>query len=119
MVKAGATARCTMSMTPSSLGVVKPFTKEAIDRVLAASWQRCRVHFMRNALAYVSKTRKTMVASYIRTAFTQEDMNAARQQWRKVADALRPKLPKLADLMDRAENDVLERDQIRLNQSNL
>ena len=81
--------------------------KAAIDRVLAATWQRCRVHFMRNALAYVSKTRKTMVASYIRTAFTQEDMNAARQQWRKVADALGPKLPKLADLMDHAENDVL------------
>jgi transposase-like protein len=55
---------------------------------------------MRNALAYVSKTQKTMVANDIRTAFTQEDMNAAREQWRKVADALRPKRPKLADLKD-------------------
>jgi len=62
---------------------------------------------MRSALAYVSKTQKTMVANDIRTAFTQEDMNAAREQWRKVADALRPKRPKLADLMDHAENDVL------------
>ena len=81
--------------------------KAAIAKVLGATWQRCRVHFMRNALAHVGKAHKAMVASYIRTAFAQETEDAARAQWRKVADALRPKLPKLADLMDGAEDDVL------------
>jgi len=81
--------------------------KAAIDKVLGATWQRCRVHFMRNALAHVGKAHQAMVASYIRTAFAQADEATARAQWRKVADQLRPKLPKLADLMDSAEDDVL------------
>ena len=42
-----------------------------------------------------------------RTAFAQDDAGAAKQQWRKVADQLRPKLPKLAALMDEAKHDVL------------
>ena len=81
--------------------------KAAIAKVLGATWQRCRVHFMRNALAHVGKAQQAMVASYIRTAFAQADETAARAQWRKVADQLRPKLPKLAELMDDAEDDVL------------
>ena len=81
--------------------------KGAIAKVLGATWQRCRVHFMRNVLAHVGKTQKAMVASYIRTAFAQDDQDTARAQWRKVADALRAKAPKLAELMDEAEDDVL------------
>ena len=81
--------------------------KAAIAKVLGATWQRCRVHFMRNALAHVGKTQQAMVASYIRTAFAQDTEAAARAQWRKVADQLRDKLPKLAKLMDGAEDDVL------------
>ena len=81
--------------------------KAAAARVLGATWQRCRVHFMRNALAHVGKTQQTMVASYIRTAFSQETEEAARAQWRKVAEGLRPKALKLAELMDAAEDDVL------------
>ncbi len=81
--------------------------KAAISKILGATWQRCRVHFMRNALAHVGKAHQAMVASYIRTAFAQADETAARTQWRKVADQLRPKLPKLANLMDDAEDDVL------------
>ena len=81
--------------------------KAAISKTLGATWQRCRVHFMRNALAHVGKAHQAMVASYIRTAFAQADETAARTQWRKVADQLRPKLPKLASLMDDAEDDVL------------
>lgn len=81
--------------------------KAAAAKVLGATWQRCRVHFMRNALAHVGKAQQAMVASYIRTAFAQDTADAAREQWRKVADALRPKLPKLAQLMDGAEDDVL------------
>jgi len=46
--------------------------KEAIPKVLVgASWQRCRVHFTRNVLAYVPKESKAAVAAAIRTIFTQ------------------------------------------------
>ena len=74
--------------------------KQAIARVLAASWQRCRVHWMRNALAYVPKGQHTMVAAALRQAFLQPDQTTARQTWRQVADQLRPRWPKLATLMD-------------------
>src|SRR5918993_544686 len=79
----------------------------AITRVLGATWQRCRVHWMRNALAHVPKGQHTMVAAAIRQAFLQPDADAARQTWRHVADQLRPRWPKLAALMDDSEHDVL------------
>ncbi len=81
--------------------------KAAVAKVLHASWQRCRVHFMRNALAYAGKSGRRVVAAFIATAFAQEDAETARAQWRQVADQLRPKVPKLAALMDQAETDVL------------
>ena len=52
--------------------------KAAIAKVLGATWQRCRVHFMRNVLAHVDKGQQAMVASYIRTAFAQDTETAAR-----------------------------------------
>ena len=81
--------------------------KAAITKVLSATWQRCRVHFMRNALAYAGKSQRRIVAAWIGTAFAQDDAAAARKQWREVADQARPRLPKLAALMDEAEADVL------------
>jgi len=81
--------------------------KQAIARVLGATWQRCRVHWMRNALAYVPKGQHTMVAAALRQAFLQPDQDTARQTWRQVADQLRPRWPKLAVLMDESEHDVL------------
>ena len=81
--------------------------KATVSKVLNASWQRCRVHFMRNALAHAGKSGRRVVSAFIATAFAQDDAGAAKQQWRKVADQLRPKLPKLAVLMDQAEPDVL------------
>ena len=51
----------------------------AITRVLGATWQRCRVHWMRNALAHVPKGQHTMVAAAIRQAFLQADAEAARR----------------------------------------
>ena len=82
--------------------------KAAITRTLAgATWQRCRVHFMRNALAHVPKAQHTVVAAAIRQAFLQPDHAAATATWRHVADQLRPRWPKLATLMDDAEADVL------------
>jgi putative transposase len=81
--------------------------KAAIRRVLGATWQRCRVHWMRNALAHVPKGQQTMVAAALRQAFLQADQANARQVWRQVADQLRPRWPKLAALMDESEHDVL------------
>jgi transposase-like protein len=81
--------------------------KAAITKVLSATWQRCRVHFMRNALSYAGKTQKRVVSAWVGTAFAQDDAAAARKQWRDVADQMRPRLPKLAGLLDEAEADVL------------
>ena len=81
--------------------------KAAITKVLNATWQRCRVHFMRNAIAHAGKTQRRIVSAWIGTAFAQNDAEAARTQWRHVADELRPRVPKLATLMDTAEADVL------------
>jgi putative transposase len=81
--------------------------KAAVAKVMNASWQRCRVHFMRNALAHAGKSGRRVVSALIATAFAQEDAEAARTQWRKVADQLRPTVEKLAKLMDEAEADVL------------
>jgi putative transposase len=81
--------------------------KAAVAKLLHASWQRCRVHFARNALAHAGKNGRRVVAAFIATAFAQNDAEAAKSQWRKVADQLRPTLPKLAALMDDSETDVL------------
>ena len=81
--------------------------KQAIAKVFGATWQRCRVHFMRNALAHVPRRQHQMVAAVIRTAFVQENQAQARQQWRETADKLRGRFPRLAELMDDAEDDVL------------
>jgi len=81
--------------------------KAAVAKVLHATWQRCRVHFMRNALAHASRQGRRVASAFIATAFAQDDAETARAQWRKVADQLRPKVQKLARLMDEAEADVL------------
>lgn len=81
--------------------------KAAIRRVIGATWQRCRVHFARNALAHVPKGQQAMVAAAIRQAFVQPNRKAAGETWRHVADQLRARWPKLGALMDEAEHDVL------------
>jgi putative transposase len=82
--------------------------RAAIEAVLhGATWQRCRVHFLRNVLAPVPKAAQEMVAATIRTVFVQPDAATAREQWRKVADGFRQRFPRVAHLMDEAEADVL------------
>ena len=81
--------------------------KATVSKVLNATWQRCRVHFIRNALAHAGKSGRRVVSAFIATAFAQDDAEAARAQWRRVADQLRPKVPKLAAFLDEAESDVL------------
>ena len=80
--------------------------KASVSKVMNATWQRCRVHFMRNVLAHAGRSGRRVVSAFIATAFAQDDAEAARLQWRRVADQLRPKVPKLAALMDQAEPDV-------------
>src|SRR5262249_16865985 len=66
-----------------------------------------RVHFMRNVLAHAGTQGRRVVSAFIATAFAQDDAEAARAHWRRVADQLRPKLLKLVTFMDDAEADVL------------
>ena len=81
--------------------------KAAIRRVMGASWQRCRVHWMRNAQAYVGRTQQSMVSAALRQAFIQPDRATASQTLRHTADQLRGKWPKLAAFIDESETDVL------------
>jgi putative transposase len=81
--------------------------KAAVAKLMNATWQRCRVHAMRNALAHAGKSSRRVVSAFMATAFAQNSAEAAKAQWRRVADQLRPKLPKLASFMDEAEDDVL------------
>jgi putative transposase len=67
--------------------------KAAVARVFRATWQRCRVHFMRNALAHAGKSGRRVVAAFIATAFAQDHADAAKAQWRQVADQMRTKCP--------------------------
>jgi len=81
--------------------------KAAVAKLMNATWQRCRVHAMRNALAHAGKSSRRVVSAFMATAFAQDSAQAAKAQWRRVADQLRPKLSKLAGFMDEAEDDVL------------
>jgi putative transposase len=81
--------------------------KAAIGKIFKASWQRCRIHFMRNALAHAGKGERQMVLALMNTVFAHETADAAKTQWRNVADQLRKKFPKLAKMFDESESEVL------------
>lgn len=78
--------------------------KAAIRRVTGATWQRCRVHWMRNALAYAPKGQQSMASASLRQAFLQEDAEKAHQVWHAAADAMRQRWPKLGTFMDDSEH---------------
>jgi putative transposase len=82
--------------------------KSAIKKVLTGStWQRCRVHFMRNVLSQVPKKCQGMVSSIIHTIFAQNDQESAREQLRHVVDELRGRFPKAMEILEAAEEDIL------------
>ena len=81
--------------------------KAAIRRVLGATWQRCRVHWTRNALAYVPRTQQTMVAAGLRQAFQQPDQATARASLHHLGDQLHNRWPKLKGFIDESVEDVL------------
>ena len=71
--------------------------RSAAGKVFNATQQRCRVHWMRNALAHVGAKQRPAVVAMLKTIFAQESAEAAHEQWRHVADALRERFEKLAD----------------------
>ncbi len=81
--------------------------KAAAAKVLGATTQRCRVHFMRNALACVGRRDKAIVTAALRSAFDADTLEAAKEQWAKLIEAFGNRHAKLAELMERAEDDVL------------
>jgi putative transposase len=81
--------------------------RAAAAKVFSATHQRCRVHWLRNALAHVPPKQRPAAVAMLKTIFAQDSAAAAREQWASVADALRERFPKLAELMDGAREDVL------------
>jgi transposase-like protein len=81
--------------------------RAAASKVLNASQQHCRVHWIRNVLARAPKKQRSAVAALIRTTFVQESESAAREQWRAVTDNFLPRFPAVAELMASSEDDVL------------
>jgi putative transposase len=81
--------------------------RAAAAKVFHATLQRCRVHWMRSALAHLPAQQRPAVTAMLKTIFAQESAAEARAQWDSVAGALRERAPKLAGLMDEAREDVL------------
>lgn len=81
--------------------------KAAIQQVFCASWQRCRVHFMRNVLCRVNKANQSVARAALQQVFVQADAKAAHETWKTVAGQLEESFPSVASLMDDAEADVL------------
>jgi transposase-like protein len=82
--------------------------KGAIQEVLSgSSWQRCRVHFMRNVLAHVPKGERSLVAAALRTIFAQGDLASGKQQAGEVIRAFKARWPKAARVVEDANSDIL------------
>ena len=81
--------------------------RSAAGKVFNATQQRCRVHWMRNALAHVGAKQRPAVVAMLKTIFAQENTDDAHEQWRHVADALRERYEKLAAMMDGSREEVL------------
>jgi putative transposase len=82
--------------------------KAAIRKImLGASWQRCRVHYVRNLLAVVPKGSQDLVASAFRSAFALTDPDEVNKRWDEVVDTLDERFPKAAESMRGARTDVL------------
>ena len=72
-----------------------------------SSWQRCRVHFMRNLHGAVAAKHAPAVTAAVKTIFAHTDPADVAAQWDQVADTLSGSFPKVAAMMDEAKADVL------------
>ncbi|MFA4840430.1 MAG: IS256 family transposase [Agrococcus sp.] len=104
------------SLKARGLGGVKLVVSDAHAGLVAAiqvafqgvSWQRCRVHFMRNVLAQVPKTAGPMVAAIIRTVFVPRGKRAlVRAQFDEVVAMLERSHPAVAEMLDDARDELL------------
>jgi putative transposase len=81
--------------------------RQAIERVmLGATWQRCRVHFLRNVLAKVPKGSAEMVAAAVRTIFAQPDAAAVADQLDSIAAKLGRQFPAVETMLREAATDI-------------
>jgi putative transposase len=85
-----------------------PGLRQAIEEVfVGASWQRCRVHFMRNLLARVPKSAQAMVAATVRPIFQQASREGAQEHLRQVCEVLCARFGKAVELLEAAEEEIL------------
>ena len=85
-----------------------PGLQRAIAEVfLGASWQRCRVHFLRDLLSRVPKSAQATVAATVRPIFQQQSREQAQAQLSQVCTLLRPRFPKAVELLEAAEEEIL------------
>lgn len=81
--------------------------KAAICRVLACPWQRCSVHFVRNMHGHCRRDERGLVSAALREIFDAPDAKAARERFGTVLERFRPTVPKVAELLEEAEEDLL------------
>jgi transposase-like protein len=81
--------------------------KKAIGQVLGCPWQRCTVHFLREALGHARREQQPMLAALLRPIFSADSGEAARTLLGEALERLRKPLPKIADLLEAAEDDLL------------
>jgi transposase-like protein len=81
--------------------------RNAIARVLGCRWQRCTVHFLRDMLGHCSRQLQPMIATAIRQIFNAENGDQAREHLADVVDRLRAPAPKVAGLLEEAEDELL------------
>lgn len=83
--------------------------KGAISEVLnGCSWQRCRVHFMRNVLCQVPRPQQAMVSAIVRTIFAAPDQTSAKKQMSLVVSQLKKRFHKAMEILDNGGEDVLQ-----------
>ena len=81
--------------------------KKAIGQVLGCPWQRCSVHFLRESLGHARREQQPMLAALLRPIFTAETGEQARELVTDALERLRKPLPKIAELLEEAEEDLL------------
>jgi putative transposase len=81
--------------------------KKAIGQVLGCPWQRCSVHFLREALGHARRDQQPMLAALLRPLFSAASGGQARELVGDALDRLRKPLPKVAALLEEAEEDLL------------
>ena len=81
--------------------------KNAIAKILACPWQRCTVHFVRNARGHCRRSEQGLVAAALREIFDAPDPEQARERFGSVLERFRGTVPKVAELLEEAEEDLL------------